>query len=54
MKPRAFGDWSAAPRVALRAGAWIETPYQGDWQVKGDVALRAGAWIETQIKCLLV
>jgi len=41
-----------AKEVALRAGAWIETPVQpSTMTVDGAVALRAGAWIETASSC---
>ena len=39
--------YPAAPEVAPRAGAWIETVHLA-WQAPGPgVAPRAGAWIET-------
>ena len=47
LKPGDYFKIGASHVVALRAGAWIETPpiVPATWPAM--VALRAGAWIET-------
>ncbi len=47
LKPLPGHGWSQARRVALHAGAWIETFSMNSPSVTTTVALHAGAWIET-------
>ncbi len=47
MKHAAIDALTSAVNVALRRGAWIETPIGSSVEKKFGVALRRGAWIET-------
>ena len=53
LKPGHADQIQGLYRVALRAGAWIETRTRQGGIPRSCVALRAGAWIETSIgKCI--